>query len=133
MDILSLSSNGYLLAGAAFTADLHMYTVSGGYVRTLNVPRSTHVYNAVWTHSGNIVYTTADYMLLMSITGDVLNNNSVSAARGFSSVSQDGDIYISNRGNVLVSTDDGMTWTTKFSAPDNICYIHQAIKASSDQ
>jgi hypothetical protein len=66
------------------------------------------------------------------ITGNILKESDITAGE-YLSVSQDGDIYVCHQGNVNVSTDDGMTWSIKFSALDNNSYVQQAIKVSSDQ
>jgi hypothetical protein len=133
VSILSVSSNGhYLLVGKLSSAKLHIYTTSGSHVTTLNVPDSAFVYSAAWTPRGNIVCTTTNHVMVLSIAGEILNRHANTAGWHLS-VSQDGEIYVSNETNVLTSTDEGMSWSVKFSALDSNSYVQQAIKVSSDQ
>lgn len=130
--ILSVSSNGLVLVGALSSTELHIYTTSGSHVKTLNISDTVLVYDAVWTRRSNILCIAKEYVMLLSITGDILKKSGYTTGR-LLSVSQNGDIYITNKSAVCVSTDDGMTWSVQFNALGGNNYIHQAIKVSSDR
>jgi hypothetical protein len=127
---LSASGDGYLLVSAFFT---DIYTTDGSYIITLNSSDGEPVHDAAWTPGGDIVCTTANSVLVLSITGDILTRSNNATWLSRVSVSQDGDIYVTNKGKVLLSSDGGVTWSVRFSALDNNSYVKQAIKVSSDQ
>lgn len=131
--ILSVSSAGRLILGkSGVSNELLIYTTGGSHVTTLNVAVSRVVYDAVWTPRGNIVCAADTNVVVLSSAGEILKKTENATGRYFS-VSQDGDIYISDKKNVYKSTDDGMTWTVMFSAPDGNISIQLAIKVSSKQ
>jgi hypothetical protein len=112
--------------------ELHIYTTSGSHVTTLHSFDSEPCTDAVWTRGGNIVCTNKIYLMVLSMTGKVLNKFDQTLLE-YLSVSQFGDIYVSDTRDVYESTDDGMTWSVKFSIYDSNSYAQQAIRVSSDQ
>lgn len=131
--ILSVSSTGHnVLVGLSITNVLHIYTANGSHVATLNVPDDELVFDAVFTHRGNIVCITAGTVMVLSMSGQILNRYTGTVGWYFS-VSQDGSIYASRKNKIYLSTDDGMSWSFKFSVPDNKSYVQQTVKVAPNQ
>jgi hypothetical protein len=70
-----VSSEGLLLVGQCYDQrQLHVYRADCSYLRSIKLPTSKHVYDAVWTRRGNIVYSEDDNgkVVTMSPSGDII-------------------------------------------------------------
>ena len=132
--VLSVSSEGQLLAGQHLGRYLHVYSADCCHVTSITLPNNGKVCDAVWTRRGNIVYSEWDSnkVVTMSQSGDVIQQINVSRP-SYLSVSTDGVIYLISDycTSVYQSTDDGLTWSHMFNVTDGWeCW--QVIKVSTD-
>jgi hypothetical protein len=137
--------NGRLLAGQKGDTKLFVYSAdSGAYMHTINLPfkyLGSTVYDAVWTRTGNIVYTTrsssSSYnhtVEVMALNGTLIRPSSTDMSwPQYLSVSADGTIYLANgRNGVYQSVDNGLTWSHKFNISSSH-YCYQTVNIQNTQ
>jgi hypothetical protein len=144
-DIMSVSSRGELLVACLLRAAdgllyIFLYDAGGKHNSTIALNNDYMLWDAAWTPSGNIVYTTkisetVERGRIVTITrsGAIINETKVNIGTRKLSVSVDGIIYVAHgQGGVFQSTDDGLTWSEVFASPDNWEFV-QAVKVYSDE
>jgi hypothetical protein len=116
-----------LLVGDRHSAKISLFTAEGVHVATVDLPFGDQLYDAAWTPiRDNIVYTNTlgTYVCVMSVNGDIIahKRNYVATNKlNYISVSSDNIIYIALGYNgIVLSRDDGMTWTRLQPSPNSI-------------
>ncbi len=90
--------------------------------------------DAIWTPSGNIVYTTRNRhnVVAMSESGKVIATYTLMTFAMLLSVSNDNIIYLADdRNTVYQSNDDGVNWKVVFKSTE-IWHFSQVIKVTTD-
>lgn len=110
--------NSRLLAGRKGDRKLFVYSADNGtYMHAINLPfqySGNTVYDAVWIHSGNIVYTTrgsrVNTVEVTTVNGILTSSTTLSNPR-YLSASANGIIYLAEAMyGVYQSVDNGRTW-----------------------
>jgi hypothetical protein len=123
-----------LLVGDKHSSKVPFVTAEGEYVATVVLPQGNQLSDAAWTPiRDNIVYTTItnNDACVMSVSGELIARTQTyfSTSRSIS-VSSDNIIYIALGYNgIVLSRDDGMTWSRLLPSPTNTPVY--AIKVSS--
>ena len=112
--------NDKLLISQLESSELFVYSREGYHL--YNVSINGTLFDALWTHRGNIVYTTSDYIsnvALMSESGYDIQKTQMNIPRSLS-ISSDGIIYVADEITGLYqSTDHGFSWNIVFKPTYN--------------
>ncbi len=126
-----MSTDGQLLIGGRDSKQLHIHSIDGSHVTSVNLPDDDKIQCAEWTPSGHIVYTTMhERLIVTTVSGDIIARNPmqhpqcVSVTRNL--------IYVADRYNgVYQSVNDGVNWT-HVTKPADGWFSWQAIKVLTD-
>ena len=123
--------NGKLLFGRARHTQLYIYDQdTGQYRSTITLPDNGGLYDAKWTSTGNIVYSTrkTKNVGVISESGEVIVTPIQMKKPRLFSVFEDKIIYLADYfDGVFESTDDGVNWRFIFK-PSNEWHCWQVIK-----
>lgn len=132
IDILSLFNDKLLVSGSGLFR-LYVYSRQGQYLSLITIENLESVYDAAWTPSGNIIYTTVktNKVVVMLESGRVIARSQTMDPRRIS-VSADDIIFVADYiAGVFQSTDGGVTWKLLFKSAEGWqCW--QAIKVTFD-
>jgi hypothetical protein len=114
-----------LLVGDKLSTKVSLFTAEGEHAATVDLPFSDQLSDAAWIPiKDNIVYTNAlgTNACVMSVTGDLIartRNYLPTTKPSYISVSSDDISYIALGYNgIILSTDDGVTWTRLQPSPN---------------
>jgi hypothetical protein len=132
VDILSVSSEGQLLAGQSNDRQLHIYGADCSHLTSITLPDNDKSWDAVWTPLGNIVY--SDYhrrkVVTLSLSGVVIKQANISKPSYFS-VFNDDAIHLISADTSVFQSADGLTWSHVFDVSDD-WKCKQVIKVRAD-
>jgi hypothetical protein len=131
IEVVSVSSEGQLLAYVLGSCEIHVYEADGSAKSTISLPWLGEMCDAAFTSNGNIVCTLYDgEVVVMSKSGAITSSVQLSDPRCLS-VCSDGTIYVADRrAGVYQSTNDGKKFRHVFRSHDNGDFW-QVIRVSS--
>ena len=130
VDIISFHDDNILISDY-LSNELFVYSNEGSYVKTLTVPGKMR--DAVWLPGGNIICTTCNNRIVMTITqsSDVINETQMTNPNRLT-MSSNGCTYLADsESGVYETLDGGSTWKLLFKMPDYRWHCWQVIKVSS--
>jgi hypothetical protein len=132
IQVVSVSSEGKILAYVWGSCDIHVYEADGSAKKTISLPRDSSVLcDAAFTSNGNIVCSLYDdKVVVMSKSGELISAVRVSDGRHLS-VCSDGTIYVADRlTGVHQSTNGGKHFSREFTSHDKSSFW-RVIRVSS--
>ena len=134
INILSVFRDKLLVSHSRHSSLSELFIINreGHYISTITTNDDT-LLDAVWTNSGNIVYTTrsGNKVVRISKSGEVMATHTM-AQPHYLSVSSDDCIYLADyEAGVYESTDDGISWNLVFKSAAG-WHCEQVIKVTSE-
>ena len=129
--------NNKLLVSASLPSILYSLILEPACNMSIIYPSEEHIYDAVWTRTGNIVFTSRSTLsngkvIVINETGNVIHETTMNDPRFlFVSYSKDAIYLADYTTGYYQSVDDGKTWQFLFSPSDN-WNVRQVIKVSTD-
>ena len=130
VSILSVFENKILISREGFS-QLFIYNHEGHHLSTITIGDMDRLRDATWTPQGNIVFTNeSKTVVVISRSGEIINNFTQITDPQCLSVSNDGIIYLADLvKGVYKSTDGGVSWSFVFIS---IWHYKQVIKVNTN-
>ena len=138
VNIMAVCRDKLLISSSAFSSSstIFIYSLQGQYISNLTVIAKRGLFDATWTPSCNIVYTTmfTSEVVVVSPEGEVKVVYTKLPSPKHLSVSNDNTIYVTDTlKGVHMSLDDGYIWVFVFNHHDRKSHLWRAIKISFDR
>jgi hypothetical protein len=126
-----------LLVGDRHSVKISLFTAQGAHAASVDLPLGDQLSDVAWTPiRDNIVYTNIlnNDACVMSVNGNIIARTNIYSSSRYRpiGVSSDNNIYIALGYNgIVMSTDDGMTWSRLQHALSRLSLPAYAIKVST--